>query len=47
MRFGIFSFCRAPCVNLARRFRLAEELGFASAWADDDLLLPHYSGFEP
>jgi alkanesulfonate monooxygenase SsuD/methylene tetrahydromethanopterin reductase-like flavin-dependent oxidoreductase (luciferase family) len=47
MRFGIFSFSRAPYGDLARRFRLAEELGFASAWVDDDLLVPHYSDFEP
>lgn len=47
MRFGVFSFCRAPYGDLAQRFRRAEELGFASAWVDDDLLLPHYSDFEP
>ncbi len=47
MRFGIFSFGRAPYSELAQRFQLAEELGFASAWVDDDLLVPHYSDFEP
>ena len=47
MRFGIFSFGRAPYAALAQRFRLAEELGFGSAWVDDDLLVPHYSDFEP
>ena len=47
MRFGIFSFGRAPYAELAARFRLAEELGFGSAWVDDDLLVPHYSDFEP
>jgi alkanesulfonate monooxygenase SsuD/methylene tetrahydromethanopterin reductase-like flavin-dependent oxidoreductase (luciferase family) len=47
MRFGIFGFGRAPYGELARRFRLAEELGFASAWVDDDLLVPQYSDFEP
>ncbi len=47
MRFGIFSFGRAPYAELARRFQLAEELGFGSAWVDDDLLVPHYSDFEP
>lgn len=47
MRFGIFGFGRAPYAELAKRFRLAEELGFASAWVDDDLLVPHYSDFEP
>ena len=47
MRFGIFSFGRAPYAELAARFRLAEELGFGSAWVDDDLLVPDYSDFEP
>lgn len=47
MRFGIFSFSRAPYSLLAERFRLAEELGFASAWVNDDLMVPSYSDFEP
>jgi len=47
MRFGLFSFGRAPYDDLAHRFRHAENLGFASAWVDDDLLVPHYSDFEP
>ena len=47
MRFGIFGFGRAPYGELARRIRLAEELGFASAWVDDDLLVPGTSDFEP
>jgi alkanesulfonate monooxygenase SsuD/methylene tetrahydromethanopterin reductase-like flavin-dependent oxidoreductase (luciferase family) len=47
MRFGIFSFSRAPYGDLAERFRLAEELGFASAWVNDDILVPHYSDFDP
>lgn len=47
MRFGIFGFGRIPYRVLADRVRLAEELGFASAWVDDDLLTPSYSQFEP
>ena len=47
MRFGIFSFARAPYNELAQRFRLAEELGFASAWVNDDLMVPSYADFEP
>jgi alkanesulfonate monooxygenase SsuD/methylene tetrahydromethanopterin reductase-like flavin-dependent oxidoreductase (luciferase family) len=47
MRFGIFSFGRAPYEDLSQRFRQAEELGFASAWVDDDLLTPDYADFEP
>jgi alkanesulfonate monooxygenase SsuD/methylene tetrahydromethanopterin reductase-like flavin-dependent oxidoreductase (luciferase family) len=47
MRFGIFSFGRAPYADVAARFRLAEELGFASAWVDDDVLTPDYADFEP
>jgi alkanesulfonate monooxygenase SsuD/methylene tetrahydromethanopterin reductase-like flavin-dependent oxidoreductase (luciferase family) len=47
MRFGIFSFSRAPYGDLAERFRLAEELGFSSAWVNDDILVPHYSDFDP
>ncbi|HEY7032415.1 MAG TPA: LLM class flavin-dependent oxidoreductase [Thermomicrobiales bacterium] len=46
MRFGIMSFCRAPYEEIASRFRLAEELGFASAWVDDDILTPGYVDFE-
>ncbi len=47
MRFGVFSFGRAPYAELAARFELAEGLGFGSAWVDDDLLVRHYSDFEP
>lgn len=47
VRFGIFSFGRAPYGDLGQRVRLAEGLGFASAWVDDDLLVPDYSDFEP
>ena len=46
MRFGIMSFCQAPYEELVRRFRAAEELGFASAWVDDDILTPGYVDFE-
>lgn len=47
MRFGIFTFSRAPYEQIAQTFRLAEELGFASAWVNDDLMVPAYSDFEP
>jgi alkanesulfonate monooxygenase SsuD/methylene tetrahydromethanopterin reductase-like flavin-dependent oxidoreductase (luciferase family) len=47
MRFGIFTFSRAPYAEIARSFRLAEELGFASAWVNDDLMVPDYADFEP
>ena len=47
MRFGVFTFSRAPYGELARHFRVAEALGFASAWVNDDLMVPDYSDFEP
>ena len=47
MRFGIFTFSRAPYADIASTFRLAEELGFASAWVNDDLMVPDYADFEP
>ena len=47
MRFGIFTFSRAPYAEIARHFRVAEELGFASAWVNDDLMVPDYADFEP
>ena len=47
MRFGIFSFGQAPYEDLAKRFRQAEELGFASVWVADVLLTPDYADFEP
>jgi alkanesulfonate monooxygenase SsuD/methylene tetrahydromethanopterin reductase-like flavin-dependent oxidoreductase (luciferase family) len=47
MRFGIMSFARAPYDTLARRWREAETLGFASAWVDDDIFTPGYADFEP
>ena len=37
MRFGIMSFATAPYEDLARRFRTAEEFGFASGWVNDDI----------
>jgi alkanesulfonate monooxygenase SsuD/methylene tetrahydromethanopterin reductase-like flavin-dependent oxidoreductase (luciferase family) len=46
MAFGILSFAAVPYEELARRFRQAEELGFASAWLDDDVLT-RYADFEP
>ena len=47
MRFGIFTFSRAPYAEIARHFRVAEELGFVSAWVNDDLMVPDYADFEP
>jgi alkanesulfonate monooxygenase SsuD/methylene tetrahydromethanopterin reductase-like flavin-dependent oxidoreductase (luciferase family) len=41
------SFCTAPYEELANRFRSAEELGFASAWVNDDILTPGLADFEP
>ncbi len=46
LRFGILSFAKAPFDELARHWRSAEELGFDSAWVDDDLLTPGYADFE-
>src|SRR4051794_34988175 len=46
-RFGIFTFSRAPYSEIARHFRVAEELGFGSAWVNDDLMVPDYADFEP
>jgi alkanesulfonate monooxygenase SsuD/methylene tetrahydromethanopterin reductase-like flavin-dependent oxidoreductase (luciferase family) len=47
MRFGIFTFSRAPYAEIARNFQAAEELGFASAWVNDDLMVRDYADFEP
>ncbi len=47
MPFGIFTFSRAPYADIARAIQQAEELGFASAWVNDDLMVPDYSDFEP
>jgi len=47
MRFGIFTFSRAPYAEIARNFQVAEELGFTSAWVNDDLMVPDYADFEP
>jgi alkanesulfonate monooxygenase SsuD/methylene tetrahydromethanopterin reductase-like flavin-dependent oxidoreductase (luciferase family) len=47
MRFGIFTFSRAPYAEIARHFHIAEELGFVSAWINDDLMVPDYADFEP
>jgi len=46
MRFGIMTFCRAPFADVVRLVRTAEELGFDSAWVDDDILTPDYVDFE-
>jgi alkanesulfonate monooxygenase SsuD/methylene tetrahydromethanopterin reductase-like flavin-dependent oxidoreductase (luciferase family) len=47
MRFGIFTFSRTPYAEITKTFRLAEELGFASAWVNDDLMVSDYADFEP
>lgn len=47
MRFGIMSFTAPPFEDLVRRLRTAEELGFASAWVNDDILLPGAEDLEP
>ena len=47
MRFGVFSFARAPYETMAQQIQLAEELGFSSAWVNDDLMVPSYADFEP
>lgn len=47
MRFGTLSFARAPFEDLVARWRWLEELGFDSAWVDDDLVAePGLSDFE-
>ena len=47
MRFGTLSFTRAPFEDLVARWRWLEELGFDSAWVDDDLVAePGLSDFE-
>ncbi len=47
MRYGIFTFSRAPYDAIAKTLQRAERLGFASAWVNDDLMVPNYSDFEP
>ena len=47
MRFGIFTFSRAPYAEIARNFQAAEDLGFASAWVNDDLMVRDYADFDP
>jgi len=47
MRFGVFTFSRAPYAEIAGHFRVAEQLGFVSAWVNDDLMVPDYADFEP
>ncbi|HEY1295644.1 MAG TPA: LLM class flavin-dependent oxidoreductase [Chloroflexota bacterium] len=47
MRFGMFTFCRAPFDELVHLWRAADDLGFDSAWVDDDLLTPGIGDFEP
>lgn len=47
MRFGIMSFAAPPFEDLVQRFREAEDLGFASAWVNDDVLMPDRTDLEP
>ena len=47
MQFGIFTFSRAPYDGIVSTVQQAEALGFASAWVNDDLMVPDYSDFEP
>lgn len=47
MRFGIMSFATSPYEDLVQRFRMAEQLGFASAWVNDDILMPGAANLEP
>ena len=46
LRFGVMNFCRSPYSDLSQRIRFAEEMGFDSAWVDDDILTPGYADFE-
>ena len=46
LRFGILSFTTAPYDHLIRFWQTVEELGFDSAWVDDDLNLPGLADFE-
>lgn len=47
MQFGVFNYSRTPYAEIARHVRDAEQLGFDSAWVDDDLLVPSYADLEP
>jgi alkanesulfonate monooxygenase SsuD/methylene tetrahydromethanopterin reductase-like flavin-dependent oxidoreductase (luciferase family) len=47
MSFGIMGFATPPYEDLARRVRTAEELGFATAWVNDDILMPGSTNMEP
>jgi alkanesulfonate monooxygenase SsuD/methylene tetrahydromethanopterin reductase-like flavin-dependent oxidoreductase (luciferase family) len=46
LRFGVMNFCRSPYDALSQRIRDAEEMGFDSAWIDDDILTPKYVDLE-
>lgn len=46
-RFGIMGFTVPPYGAIAARVRAAEEMGFASAWVDDDLLMPRSDELKP
>ena len=47
MRFGFFNLSHTPYRDITRHFQNAEQLGFDSAWVDDDLLVPEYADLEP
>lgn len=47
LRFGIMGFTTPPFEEIAQRVRSAEEMGFSSAWLDDDLLMPGSDELEP
>ncbi len=46
MRFATISLTSAPFSQLVERFRRFEELGFATAWVDDDLIRARVSDYE-
>jgi alkanesulfonate monooxygenase SsuD/methylene tetrahydromethanopterin reductase-like flavin-dependent oxidoreductase (luciferase family) len=47
VRFGILTFCRGPFERFPERWRRIEELGFDSAWLNDDVLTPGWGDYEP
>jgi alkanesulfonate monooxygenase SsuD/methylene tetrahydromethanopterin reductase-like flavin-dependent oxidoreductase (luciferase family) len=47
MRFGLMSFAVPPYEDLTRRVREAAEMGFASAWVNDDILESWTPNLEP
>jgi alkanesulfonate monooxygenase SsuD/methylene tetrahydromethanopterin reductase-like flavin-dependent oxidoreductase (luciferase family) len=47
VRFGILTSCRGPFERFPERWRRIEELGFDSAWLNDDVLTPGWGDYEP